>query len=493
MLLVQPLATPAPPVASSNAGGSDAAGGFSLSLAAGGGEPPVADAIEPAPEDQRQAIAASGSDLPPAGEIAADPQLSWIAFQSIDPTAPVTIAVPRVADGKANDDATPTPPPAGVPPLALIPRDAADVPALSIALPPLSAADVASPRKTGSDARKEEPETEDTAIAVDPALVASAIVPIVPAVPAQLPPSAPISTGVTGIPAAAIPATTAPVPTASATVPVVASAAADPVAAAEIAKTGPAPVAPPASVSGEVIIVAAAEPSTPAIAAQPIDQAAPVPAAIAPPAQQASEAQPLPIGIAQPAARIFAAAIAAAGRPARLDRDLQQNDATGLTAPVANGAIDASVIKPAAGVDNSPLDTRREDWTRQLLDRISALRDAADAGDTRIRLVPAGLGKIDVALRQQGDLLHVHFAADVAATRALLTDAQPRLAELAAERGLRLGQSGVGQSGVGQSGVGTGGQGPDQRRQNDQQTAFQPSAPPRAKADEDKISDRRIA
>jgi len=159
-------------------------------------------------------------------------------------------------------------------------------------------------------------------------------------------------------------------------------------------------------------------------------------------------------------------------------------------AGLAAGASLASITAPSAiaapgAVDNSPLDTRREDWAQRLIDRIDSLRDAADSNDARIRLIPAGLGKIDVALRQQGDVLHVHFNAEVPATRALLADAQPRLAELAAERGLRLGQSGVD----------GGAQGQGDRRPPAAQAAFAPSAPPRAREnahDDDTGSDRRI-
>ena len=95
---------------------------------------------------------------------------------------------------------------------------------------------------------------------------------------------------------------------------------------------------------------------------------------------------------------------------------------------------------------------RREDWPQRLLDRIEAVRDAADAGDTRIRLEPQALGKIDVQIARDGDTLNLRFAAEQPQTRALLENAQPRLAELAAERGLKLGQAQVsgGQAGADQ-------------------------------------------
>ena len=78
------------------------------------------------------------------------------------------------------------------------------------------------------------------------------------------------------------------------------------------------------------------------------------------------------------------------------------------------------------------------------------LRDEANANDTRIRLSPDNLGNIDVAVRREGDTLHVHFHAAEAETRSLLADAQPQLAQIAGERGMRLGDSQVGGGGGGQ-------------------------------------------
>ena len=96
------------------------------------------------------------------------------------------------------------------------------------------------------------------------------------------------------------------------------------------------------------------------------------------------------------------------------------------------------------------------------------MHDVANARDPRITLVPDALGKIEVALRQDGDTVHVQFAADAPATRALLADAQPRLAELAEARGLRLGDASVsaGSDGAraGNASGGGFGQAADQRR-----------------------------
>ena len=206
--------------------------------------------------------------------------------------------------------------------------------------------------------------------------------------------------------------------------------------------------------------VADAAPSSPAAAAPPSGQAAlaglkgveaivVAPAggrAVGPRAQtEAADAPakpPVPapaplIGVAQPAARAFAAAIAAiAAKPARL-RDEHAAEPATLAAPAT------ALADRAAPADARPLDLRREDWPQRLIDRIDAAREAADAGSTRIRLVPDALGRIDVALRRDGDTLHVHFTAEQPATRDLLAAAQPKLAELADARGLKLGGSGA--------------------------------------------------
>ena len=63
-----------------------------------------------------------------------------------------------------------------------------------------------------------------------------------------------------------------------------------------------------------------------------------------------------------------------------------------------------------------------------MIAHIETLRDNADAGDTRIRLIPDALGTIDVAVKRDHDTLHVQFTAEQATTRTLIQDAQPRLA-----------------------------------------------------------------
>ncbi len=174
--------------------------------------------------------------------------------------------------------------------------------------------------------------------------------------------------------------------------------------------------------------------------------------------------QPQP-GTVASAAHVFGAAIQAAahGRDEPAD-----TPAIGpLAAPVAASAI-ASI--PHAD-PQAPLDMRHERWPTAMIERIEVLRDAANATDTRIRLIPDALGAIDVSVRKDGDTLHVHFNAEQAATRTLLQDAQPRLAELADARGLKLSQGAV------ETGAGTGQH--QQRAATPQPQPQQPSAPAR--------------
>lgn len=143
-------------------------------------------------------------------------------------------------------------------------------------------------------------------------------------------------------------------------------------------------------------------------------------------------------GAAAPAFRLFAAAIHAARR--------DEADAVATTPLAAAGQPVASL--PVAAPQGAPLDLTDHRWPHAMVERIEALRDAAgaaaDAADTSIRLVPDSLGTIDVSVRTDGESVHVHFAAEQATTRTLLTEAQGRLAELAEARGLKLGQASVG-------------------------------------------------
>jgi len=190
---------------------------------------------------------------------------------------------------------------------------------------------------------------------------------------------------------------------------------------------------PPAMVSREPVRSESAPPAQP-------PQPAPAPAAARPTAPQ-------------PAGMVFGFALAGAvgqRQPAdAADRAAPRAEALQALSAAAGSAQAICTVTAAGDPRHAALDMRRDDWPQAMIDRIEALRDSADAANTRIRLIPDALGKVDVSLRHDGDAVHVHFTADVAATRTLIADAQPRLAEAAQARGLRLGQATVDAGGGG--------------------------------------------
>lgn len=186
------------------------------------------------------------------------------------------------------------------------------------------------------------------------------------------------------------------------------------------------------------------------------DSAAPVQAS-SQPAAPAAPTPPPPISTgAQPAAIVFGAAIASAfaqdQRSGVSDRPSPQDQALQVLASAVGSTHSLGAVPAAASAQQSALDMRRDDWPQAMIDRIEALRDAANANDTRIRLVPDALGKVDVSIRRDGDAVHVQFNAEVPATRTLIAEAQPKLAEIAQARGIKLHQTSVdaGDAGSGQ-------------------------------------------
>ncbi len=157
---------------------------------------------------------------------------------------------------------------------------------------------------------------------------------------------------------------------------------------------------------------------------------------------QPEAVQPQP-GMVASAAQVFGAAIQAATKT----RDAEKTGA--LDTAALSAAVAPAPSIAIATAQQAPLDMRQERWPHAMIERIEMIRDAADAGDTRIRLIPDALGAIDVSVKSVGDTVHVHFNAEQAATRTLLADAQPRLAELAEARGLKLGQGAPGDANAG--------------------------------------------
>jgi flagellar hook-length control protein FliK len=219
---------------------------------------------------------------------------------------------------------------------------------------------------------------------------------------------------------------------------------------------------------------------------------APVTVPLAPPPRAAiSDAAPaLTPGTAR-AAQVFAAAIHRA--LGEQDARQQADPAPALTAPAP--ALVAGVAA-AGSAQAGTIDMRHGSWPAAMIERIASLRDMAAENDTRLRLSPDMLGTIDVSLRRDGDAVQVQISAEQAQTRQLLAEAQPRLAELADARGVKLHLSGASGGSTAQPGSGPGQQagGGDAPRQH-----AAPASPfstrPRSAAERDDAGahDERIA
>lgn len=155
----------------------------------------------------------------------------------------------------------------------------------------------------------------------------------------------------------------------------------------------------------------------------------------APRSATADMPQPIKAGDAAPAFQLFASAL-------HRDAGLREDRGGAIEAPLAPGLVAPVATVPAtAAAQDAPLDMRQDQWPQGMIDRIEALRDQADANDTRIRLVPDALGTIDIAISRRDDQVHVRFEAEQAQTRAMLAQAQPELTALASARGLKLGEA----------------------------------------------------
>jgi flagellar hook-length control protein FliK len=216
----------------------------------------------------------------------------------------------------------------------------------------------------------------------------------------------------------------------------------------------------------------------------------PAKAAIPIPAAQPAEDAPLVVPMLAPRPDA-APAEPVPGAPARRTlRDV--TSLAGATAPTTDiGTTTATAVAAPAAAQQAALDTRRHDWTGAMVEQIEALRDNGPAGETRLRLAPDGLGTVDVAIRNDGDRVHVHFTTETQAARQLLSDAQPRLAELAEARGIRLGETSVA------SGDAALGQQTAQQQQQPQQhagaRATRPASAIRLPDAAETASDQRIA
>ena len=109
-----------------------------------------------------------------------------------------------------------------------------------------------------------------------------------------------------------------------------------------------------------------------------------------------------------------------------------------------------------------------------MVDRIAELPQVDGRREAQIRLIPDALGRVDVSIVERDERVQVTFNADTAQARQLLSEAAPRLQEMAEARGLRFAQMEVG-----------GGQPQDRRGAQDQQQPSTPQRPRSASAEAD--------
>jgi len=296
-------------------------------------------------------------------------------------------------------------------------------------------------------------------------------------------------------------------PQADAAAPATPVAPADPVAEAPMAGTGTAPAAigdTPAATTPQPILAQPPRELRQAAAEAPVvrittDKPAPQEklsiADVTP-----APLQPAPTATVPPSPSVADQIFAAFDRPATRavatsTSSDPQIDLSTLAAP-ATGAQSATAVAATGQGQDVALDMRHQEWTSKMIDRIETLQGAGPARETRLSLMPEALGKVDIAIRQDDSgSIHVQFNTDTQSARQLIADAQPKLAEIAQERGIRLGSTSVESNATG---TGAGNANPQMnqgQRQDAAPNRHQPSAPPgaRREAQTSTQDDERIA
>ncbi|WP_267378317.1 MULTISPECIES: flagellar hook-length control protein FliK [unclassified Sphingomonas] len=374
---------------------------------------------DPDPAPDTEPVADSGA----ATMMVLDPAAMIAAF--VPPAAPPIPAAPAPASGSA---------PVATPAIAAAPTVAGAAMVVPLQAAPASVTIPASPDPTSSIVAPVLPTAAatpsvvaDTASAsprgAAPATAAPVAASASPTVTTQTTPATAMAALLPPLPSAAPDVTAVPplIPFAATPLPVTGS---DLASTMAITAPAPAPV-PASSVSG----------------IQPLAIAAgPLPIALPDPSRPAT---------ATPALQAFAGAMRAGWKQ---DTPSGTRDDGDPIAPMAASALAPMetvrhAVAATGAAQEQTLDTRRDHWPAQMIDHIESLRDAADATSSKIRVVPDALGTIDLSVKRDGDTIHVHFAAEQAATRTMLADAQPQLAEIAQSRGLRLGDTNVGSGG----------------------------------------------
>lgn len=169
------------------------------------------------------------------------------------------------------------------------------------------------------------------------------------------------------------------------------------------------------------------------------------PTADGPALQTAGSRQPVDVAPAvillQPA--VESARLADRTDPATHAPPDDRSSPAGVTLSPTQQAGTAAPVAATGGAQQAGIDLTRDPGLHRMIDRIEQLRDAANANDTRIRLIPDALGPVEVSVRRDGDGVQVRFTAQAEATRQLIVDATPRLNELAEARGVRIDRTSV--------------------------------------------------
>jgi flagellar hook-length control protein FliK len=136
-------------------------------------------------------------------------------------------------------------------------------------------------------------------------------------------------------------------------------------------------------------------------------------------------------------------------------------------APAPQPQPTAAPVQAAAPVfQPAPVDLGRAEWVQAMVDRIAELPQLEVGREAQIKLLPDALGSVEVKIVERDERMQVTLNAETVQARQLLSDAAPRLQELAEARGLRFAEPQVG-----------GGQPQDRRSGSDQQQPQTPQRP----------------
>ncbi len=108
-------------------------------------------------------------------------------------------------------------------------------------------------------------------------------------------------------------------------------------------------------------------------------------------------------------------------------------------------AFEALVTAPAEAMAPAGVQTLERVLAAQLVERVGALRHDPDGDyELSLELEPADLGRLELRVRLEGGVVHVHVGADSSATHDLLRRSLPELRDALMESGLSAGSLGVG-------------------------------------------------